>query len=95
MLLPLDTLRQDACQQCVSAQVEKEIVKAVQHMEEVEVEVKKKKEISSRVKHLRKQVWLPVCLTCFFVSIPSTERRKHDKFTTRDRVGQRRPLSSI
>lgn len=48
---------------CVSAQVEKEIVKAIQHMEEVEVEVKKKKEISSRVKHLRKQVTLSMpCL---------------------------------
>lgn len=40
-------------------QVEKEILKAIQHMEEVEVEVKKKKEISSRVKQLRKQVHLP------------------------------------
>ena len=37
-------------------QVEKEIVKAIQHMEEVEVEVKRKKEISSKVKQLRKQV---------------------------------------
>ena len=37
-------------------QVEKDLVKAIQHMEEVEVEVRKKKEISSKVKDLRKQV---------------------------------------
>lgn len=37
-------------------QVEKEVVKAIRQMEEVEVEVKKKKEVSSRVKQLRKQV---------------------------------------
>ncbi|DBA98352.1 hypothetical protein WJX82_002463 [Trebouxia sp. C0006] len=38
------------------AKVEKEVVKAIRQMEEVEVEVKKKKEVSSRVKQLRKQV---------------------------------------
>lgn len=37
-------------------QVEKEVVKAIRQMEEVEVEVKKKKEVSSRVKQLRRQV---------------------------------------
>ena len=37
-------------------QVDKEVVKAIRQMEEVEVEVKKKKEVSSRVKQLRKQV---------------------------------------
>ncbi len=37
-------------------QVDKEVVKAITQMEEVEVEVKKKKEVSSRVKQLRKQV---------------------------------------
>lgn len=31
-------------------------MKAIRQMEEVEVEVKKKKEVSSRVKQLRKQV---------------------------------------
>ncbi|KAA6429432.1 MAG: hypothetical protein FRX49_00826, partial [Trebouxia sp. A1-2] len=38
------------------AKVEKEVVKAIRQMEEVEIEVKKKKEVSSRVKQLRKQV---------------------------------------
>lgn len=41
---------------CVCVQVEKEVVKAIRQMEEVEVEVKKKKEVSSRVKQLRRQV---------------------------------------
>lgn len=40
----------------VCVQVEKEVVKAIRQMEEVEVEVKKKKEVSSRVKQLRRQV---------------------------------------
>lgn len=39
-------------------QVEKEVVKAIRQMEEVEVEVKKKKEVSGRVKQLRRQVSL-------------------------------------
>lgn len=39
-------------------QVEKEVVKAIRQMEEVEMEVKKKKEVSSRVKQLRRQVSL-------------------------------------
>ena len=42
-------------------QVEKEVVKAIRQMEEVEVEVKKKKEVSSRVKQLRRQVSLTFC----------------------------------
>ena len=37
-------------------QVDKEVVKAIRQMEEVEVEVRKKKEVSSRVKQLRRQV---------------------------------------
>ena len=41
-------------------QVEKEVVKAIRQMEEVEVEVRKKKEVSGRVKQLRRQVR---CLT--------------------------------
>lgn len=41
---------------CACVQVEKEVVKAIRQMEEVEVEVKKKKEVSSRVKQLRRQV---------------------------------------
>lgn len=52
-------------------QVEKEVVKAIRQMEEVEVEVKRKKEVSSRVKQLRRQVSVtppvdshdPACLT--------------------------------
>lgn len=44
-----------------SVQVEKEVVKAIRQMEEVEVEFKKKKEVSSRVKQLRRQVSLTIC----------------------------------
>lgn len=43
-------------QSLACVQVEKEVVKAIRQMEEVEVEVKKKKEVSSRVKQLRRQV---------------------------------------
>ena len=43
-------------QGCACVQVEKEVVKAIRQMEEVEVEVKKKKEVSSRIKQLRRQV---------------------------------------
>jgi len=50
-------------------QVEKEVVKAIRQMEEVEVEVKKKKEVSSRVKQLRKQVYR--CYHCYPLSLPS------------------------
>lgn len=42
-------------------QVEKEVVKAIRQMEEVEVEVKRKKEVSSRVKQLRRQVSATPC----------------------------------
>ena len=49
-------------------QVEKEVVKAIRQMEEVEVEVKKKKEVSSRVKQLRKQV--KQCYHCCPLSLP-------------------------
>ncbi len=43
-------------------------MKAIRQMEEVEVEVKKKKEVSSRVKQLRKQV--EQCYHCCLLSLP-------------------------
>lgn len=65
----------------VRMQVEKDLVKAIQHMEEVEVEVKKKKEISSKVKDLRKQVrscsprnWWPVTYMQALGCLPSPAR---------------------
>lgn len=54
-------------------QVEKEVVKAIRQMEEVEVEAKKKKEVSSRVKQLRRQVSVTL-LSDMTQSAPATEQ---------------------